>query len=320
MSVHLLVGSDESILGAAVSDLVRRLVGDGDRALMVDEFDDDADTVDAIVDAAQTPSFLTDRRVVVARNVWRFRTDEVEPLLRYVADPLPTTDLVLVGGGGTSTRKLVDALKKAGATVTDTSPPSRAKEREGWIAEQAHVAGVRLDAAATQLLVKWIGEDTSRVAGLLETLHSAHGSDRVLRTADVEPFLGERGGVPPWDLTDAVDRGDVGAALGVLQRMMHGGERHPLAVLAILHGHYSRLLALDGVDASPAQAMSILGVKSEFAAQKAVAAQRRLGSSGVGRAIELLAAADLDLKGGRDWPAETVAEVLVARLARLARR
>ena len=41
MTVHLLTGDDESILRAAVSELVHELVGDGDRSLMVDEFDGD---------------------------------------------------------------------------------------------------------------------------------------------------------------------------------------------------------------------------------------------------------------------------------------
>ena len=41
MSVHLLTGDDESILRAAVSELVHELVGDADRSLMVDEFDGD---------------------------------------------------------------------------------------------------------------------------------------------------------------------------------------------------------------------------------------------------------------------------------------
>ena len=35
------------------------------------------------------------------------------------------------------------------------------------------------------------------------------------------------------------------------------------------------------------------------------------------RAVALLAQADLDLKGAKEWPEELVAEVLVARLSRL---
>ena len=68
MSIHVLTGDDESILRAGVNALVQTLVGDGDRALIVDEFDAEDYTLGAVVDAAQTAPFLTEHRVVVARG------------------------------------------------------------------------------------------------------------------------------------------------------------------------------------------------------------------------------------------------------------
>ena len=69
MAIYLLTGDDESLVRTAVADLVHQLVGDGDRSMMVDEFDDDEYELRVVVDAAQTPPFLTDKRVVVARNI-----------------------------------------------------------------------------------------------------------------------------------------------------------------------------------------------------------------------------------------------------------
>src|SRR4051812_41358075 len=100
MGVHLLTGSDEPILRGAVTDLVHQLVGDGERSLMVDEFDGEDYELRSVVDAVQTPPLLTERRVVVARDLGRFNTDELAPLLAYLGDPLATSELVLVGGGG----------------------------------------------------------------------------------------------------------------------------------------------------------------------------------------------------------------------------
>ena len=60
---------DPDLVRTAVADLVHELVGDGDRSMMVDEFDDDEYELRLVVDAAQTPPFLTDKRVVVARDV-----------------------------------------------------------------------------------------------------------------------------------------------------------------------------------------------------------------------------------------------------------
>jgi len=318
MATHLITGDDESLLLTAVSELVHRLVGDGDRSLMVDEFDGEEYETRAVVDAAQTPPFLTESRVVVARGVGRFGAEELAPLVAYVADPLPSTELVLVAGGGRLAKSLVDAVKKNGGDIVDTVPPTRARERSGWFEDQVTAAGLRLDQQALNLLASWLGEDAGRVQGILETLESAYGGSRILKVADVEPFLGEAGGVPPWDLTDALDRGDTTKALLLLHRMMRAGDRHPLQVMAILHNHYTKLLTLDGADAGDeASVAAVLGIKPGFPARKALEQYRKLGNSGVVRAIGLLAQADLDLRGAKEWPDELVMEVLVARLSRL---
>jgi DNA polymerase-3 subunit delta len=89
--------------------------------------------------------------------------------------------------------------------------------------------------------------------------------------------------------------------------------------MAILHNHYVRMLRLDGAGVSDdRRAAEVLGLKSPFQARKALDGHRRLGQRGVTRAVALLAQADLDLRGAKDWPGEMVMEVLVARLARLA--
>ena len=319
MVTHLLNGNDESVLRSAVHDLVDELVGDGDRAMMVDEFEGEEYELRLVVDAAQTPSFLTDRRVVVARGVERFNVDELTPLLAYLADPLDSSDLVLVVGGGNVPKKLADAVKAVGA-VTNTSPPSRSKDRQAWIGDHVADAGLRIKPDAAAQLTAWLGEDAGRLEGIIATLTSAYGSDQVLTFAEIEPFLGDAGGVPPWEFTDAIDAGDTAGALTLLGRMMHAGGRHPLQIMAILHGHYANIAKLDGADARTEQdAMAATGIKSAFPAKKALANARRLGPRASRRAIELLAQADLDLRGAKDLEPELVMEVLVARLSKLRR-
>ena len=322
MATHLLSGNDESVLRSAVHELVDELVGDGDRAMMVDEFDGDEYELRLVVDAAQTPSFLTDKRVIVARDLGRFNAADLAPLLQYLADPFDSSDLVLVWlitQGKPVPKKLGDAVKVVG-TVVNTSPPSRPKDRQEWISEHIASAGLRIKPDAAAQLGQWLGEDAGRLDGILATLTSTYGSDHVLTFADVEPFLGEAGGVPPWDFTDAIDAGNTSKALTMLGRMMHGGERHPLQIMAILHSNYVNLAKLDGAEArTEADAMAATGIKSPFPAKKALQTYNRLGSASTKRAIELLAQADLDLRGAKDLEPELVMEVLVARLSKLRR-
>jgi DNA polymerase-3 subunit delta len=321
MTVHLITGDDESLVLTATIEVVRRLVGDRDRTLMVDDFDGDEYELRSAVDAAQTPPFLTARRVVVARGIGRFDTEAVAPLVAYLDAPLDSSDLVLVGGGGRMPKSLTDAIKRSGVLTVDTAPPRSARDRTGWIQDQLLEHDLRVEASALTALAGWMGEDAGRLQGVIDTLVSTYGAGHRLTRADIEPFLGEAGGVPPWDLTDAIDRGDTTLSMSLLQRMMGSGERHPLQVMSILHGQYAKLLRLDGADATTeAKAAEVLGIKPGFPAKKALEQHRRLGSTGVTRAIELLAQADLDLRGAKDWPESLVMEVLVARLSKLGGR
>ena len=319
-AVTLVTSKDDDavVLGNAVRTVVNALLGSEDRGLALEELSGDDLTVGAVVDACQTPPFLTQRRVIVVRDVGRWSTEEIEGLVAYLNDPLPTTALVLVGGGGRVSVRLANAVKKAGVVLDATVPTGKA--RTTWLVDQLHAGPIDFDAAAGARLGQHLGEDMGRLPGLLDALASAYGDGAKVGEAELEPFLGEAGGLAPWDLTDAIDRGETDAALVVLHRLMEGGDRHPMAVMGTLHRHYSAIMRLQGSGVrSDADAAAIVGM-APFPAGKALRAAQRLGPAGVGRAITLLADADLDLRGLKDWPEGLVMEVLVARLSRLGGR
>jgi len=321
LPAYLIRGEQPVLLADAVKRLVAELVADGGADLMAEELSGEEYTVGALVDAAQTPPFFGDRRIVVARDVGRFSTHDVEPLIAYLRDPLPTTSLVLVAGGGHVARALVEAVRKAGHVVDAGAPGG--KGRSTWLAARLKEGPVRLDARAAALVGEHLGEDVDRLGSLLEMLASAYGHGARIGPGEVAPLLGGAGSVAPWDLTDAIDKGEAAVALKVLRRMTGPGDRHPLVILATLHSHFGRMLRLDGADvADEAAAAALLGMSSgsTYPAKKALLQVRRLGHELLARAIHLLAEADLALKGAVDWPADVVLEVLVARLSDLSRR
>jgi DNA polymerase-3 subunit delta len=315
---YLITGDDPALVAEAVGRLLDELAGDDPASLAVEDLGGDEAGVDAAVEAAQTPAFLAGRRIVVLREVGRFRTDEVAPLVAYLQDPLPTTVVVLVGGGGQISTKLVDAVKKTGKVQDTRAGSGRARDR--WLADRLKLAPVRIDKDARGLLAEHLGEDVGRVATLLDALAVAYGDDAEVGPDELRPFLGEAGSVAPWDLTDAIDRGDTEAALVHLHRLTEAGDRHPLVILASLHRHYGAMLRLDGAAVrDESQAAALLGT-APFPAKKALAQSRRLGTPGVARAITLLSDADLALRGAQAWPEGLVLEVLVARLSKLTGR
>ena len=325
----LLTGDDESVLVEELGTRIHEALGGADRSLALDDFDADRPTIEeresvvrSAVDAAATPSFFSDFRVVVLRHVDAATVDTLQPLITYLDNPLDSTRLILTAAGKLP-KSVSDAVKKAGGSTVSTSVGGDATAREVWYREQLESAGLRLDPAAISVIGERLGEDVGRFPGLLDTLISAFGTAKKLSRDDVTPFLGEAGSVPVYELANAVDSGDVKAALTVLHRMTGAGEMHALQIVKLLHNHFARLLRLDGADvSSPREALDLLGMKtkSDYPGKKMLEQLSRLGSEGVRNAIQLIADADVQLRGGREWPPELVVEVLVARLARLSAR
>jgi DNA polymerase-3 subunit delta len=276
----------------------------------------DEGVIGAVIDALFTPAFLADRRIVVLREAENLDATQAAALASRLDESFAPNVLVLAVVGKALPAALSKAVKARGREI-DTSPGSSGKARTQWLSEQLQLAPVHLEPAARQLLEQHLGEDLSRLHPLLDVLAAAYGDGGRVSRAELEPFLGEEGGAPPWDLTDALDNGDGKTAVRVAHRLIGAGGRHPFQLLATLHRHYGAMLRLDGTGITdPKAAAAMLGM-SAFPAQKVLAQARRLGPERVARAISLIADADLDLRGLVDWPDELVIEVLVARLAQL---
>jgi DNA polymerase-3 subunit delta len=343
-SLHVVKASDPLLRIDALDALVTELLDGDDRSFALEEFtvasrrsgsDDDrgdaasgdrdeGGVVAAVLNSAQSPPFMTARRVVVVRDYEQIPAAEVAPLAAYLSDPLDTTALVFVAGGGRVPKALADALKEAGA---ETVGPDSEKTSD-VLAQAAGAAGLVLSAEAGALVAHHLGDDAGRVGGLVELLAGTYGPGASLGADEVEAYLGEVGSVPVWQLTNRIEDGDVAAALTTLHRMLTATTArepkpmHPLQVMGLLHSRYKKLLRVDDpAIATVDQAHAALGGKgSTFPAKKALEATRALGTEGLRRAIDLLHQADLDLKGASGLPAETVIEVLVARLTGLSGR
>jgi DNA polymerase-3 subunit delta len=342
-ATYVVAGSDPVLRGEALEQLLVELVGDDDRALTVEELtvpgraasgegESDAPTgaegreevVAAALNAAQSPPFMTERRVVVLQEAGNLGAGDAAPLVAYLAQPMDTTTFVVVSGGGRLPKSLSDALTAAKAVKVGP-----AAEKTGEVlAQHLAEAGIELRPAAAKHVTSHLGEDAGRVPQLVELLASAFGSGASLDITDVEPYLGDVGSVPNYQLTNAIETGDMAGALGTLRRMLTApapGEsrpRHPLQVMGTLHSYYRRVARLDDPSVrSPRDAVAALdGRIKEYPARKALDQARALQADGLRQAFDHLFAADLDLKGARAIPEDAVLEVLVARLAALSGR
>jgi DNA polymerase-3 subunit delta len=322
---YLVEGEDPGLVSQALSALLDELESlDSVGAVPIEEYGEVGRTeasqaepfsLGPVLDACRTPPFLAPRRVVVLRDASSLDTGQAAALVRYLADPLETTVLVVVASGGRVPAALSKAIRATGLVV-DAEPAQSTRARAQWFAERLRHAPVHLSRESADLLEEHLGDDLARLDGVLSTLEAACGTGATVQVEDLAPFLGTAGGVAPWDLTDAIDAGDVSGAIVALERLVGPGERNPFQIVALLHRHYGAMLRLDGSGITDEESAAAATGMKPYPAKKALTGARRLGHAGIVRAIKLLAAADIDLRGDSGWRDEIVLEVLVARLAR----
>jgi DNA polymerase-3 subunit delta len=339
MTVHLVKGADPMLRNRVVDELVAELLDGEDRSLALEDFTipgrasgDDAPAaggaearelvIGQVVNAAASPPFMTAHRVVVVRDIGALTAGDAEPLVAFLADPLDSTLLVLVQGGGTIPPGLAKQLKAIKAL--ERAPES--EKTQDVLGAALRKAGLRLRPDAAKRVASHLGDDAGRVDALVAVLAEAHPHGAQLSEADVTPYLGDVGAVPVYQLTNAIEAGDAAGALEVLHRLMTASSpqqpkpMHPLQIMGTLTNSYRRVLRCDDPSVRTADdAIAAIGGRiSAFPARKAMEQARALGSDGIRQAFDHLAQADLDLKGARAIPEDAVMELLVVRLCRLA--
>ena len=342
--VYVVKGNDPILRDRELARLLDGLVGDEDRTFVVEEYrvpvraqvptavtDDDAPTEDAagaapivtaVLNAAQSPPFMTTKRIVVVRDYEALPADAVTPIVEVLDDLLDTTELVFVAGaGGRVVKLLADALKSANVRGGTAEKPL------DLLQDELDRAGLTMKADAARAVVEHLGEDAGRLGALADLWSSTFDRGTRLELEDVTPYLNEAGAVKPFELTNRIEEGDGPGALEILHRLLTVSSptqpkpMHPLQVLGILAGRYRKLARLDADGVQTVDdAHRIWGGKSTYPAKKALEAARALGSEGFTRAFAQLHRADVGIKGATGLPAETLLEITVARLARLHHR
>ena len=235
--VTLIHGSDVQALDDALAAVTRALFPDpGLVTLGRDVLDGPETTGDAIALAADTLPLGVSTRLVAVRRCEDMEPRGVDALRAYVTRHAPTTCLLLLAGeplGGERERKphwILEVVPPA-AIVTVT-PPTGVALRE-WLRRRAAAEGYTVTDEAAKLLVQWIGDDPITVLAEVRKAALAGGPDNVaVGTKEVTAVVGEQRVSGIFDLTRAVERRDMSAALATLDSLLESVE--PLAILSLL--------------------------------------------------------------------------------------
>lgn len=191
------------------------------------------------MNAANTMPFMSDRRLVIVRDVDKMDAAALETLAAYARDPAPYTCLVLVATKMAKNSKLYRAAVSSGVTFEYAAP--RRSEYAGEVVKLARERGKALASDAAGLLVELVGRDLRRLDAELEKLTAFVGEADRITAADVRQAVTATAGASVFELTDAVGERDAGRALQILRLLLGAGES-ALGVHAMLTRHVRSLI------------------------------------------------------------------------------
>jgi DNA polymerase-3 subunit delta len=300
-AAYLLTGSDRPKIERALHRLRDRFGEEATERLSGRE----ASGEDAVAACNAMGLFAAGGRLVLVEQVGRWKAADAKVVADYLTAPAPETVLALVGEEIKKDSALAKACAKAGAVlVYEVSKRDLPK----WVAEQFARHGVKTSSDACRSLVELAGDNLAELATEVDKLAVYAGRDEI-GVDEVELLVTARADVPPFVLTDAWGRRDVGAVLSSCESILERStprSREVHALVGRLAAHVRRVRACQSLDSEgirPRDAAAQLKMHP-FAAEKAFGQARNFSAEELREAIVRLADLDLALKGGSRLPSE----------------
>ena len=238
MGLHVIIGEDDYLVG----ETARKVIGDGVGLEVIDSMNatnaelqmKDLRAAEASFD---TPPFLDPKKVTWWKNVHFLpggggRTavsEDVKAALekfaaKLAASPLPENQhFILSGPHLLKTSIFAKTLSTSAEMVVFAAekPWEAAKSAVVRVIDLAQEMGLKFAPGAAEKFVSVVGTDTRSLMSELGKMRDYLGAESSsITAADIEEVTSQGYGVEPevWDVTDAIGRRDLNAALGAMRK------------------------------------------------------------------------------------------------------
>ncbi|MEV3986651.1 DNA polymerase III subunit delta [Nonomuraea sp. NPDC049758] len=261
-----------------------------------------------------SPSLFGGRSVVVIRSAQDLPKDVITEVVSYTKQPSDDTVLVLAHPGGVKGKALVDGVKKAGAQVVTINKVTKPAERLEFVKGEVKRAGRNIAGDAAQALLDAVGNDLRELAAACSQL-AFDTEDKTISAAAVARYHKGRAEVTGFNVADSAIEGRLAEALEQLRWALGTGVAPVLLVSALAGG----LRSLAKVGSAPRNLRGgQLAAHVGMPPWKVDRVKRQLngwGPEGLSRAIQAVATADEQVKGGgadTAYALEHAVQVIVA--------
>ena len=255
-----------------------------------------------------SPSLFGGTKAIVVHDLEDAPDELQTEILDYMAAPADEITLVVAHKSGMRGKKVLDALKKAGARVIDCPLVKSDGDKAQFAANEFRSQGRKVTPDAVRALVEAVGKDLRELAAACAQLVS--DTEGVVDEAMVEKYHGGKVEATGFKVADAAIAGNVGEALRLLRHAISTGDS-PVPIVAVLAMQLRQMVRVGSAGrGGSGQLAKTLGLAPWQIDQ----ARRKLSGwhpDGLAAAIQAVAAADFDVKGGGRDPVYAVERAIL---------
>jgi DNA polymerase III subunit delta len=305
--VTLVVGEEEFLVDRAVRQAVAQAqaalaaeTGGGDGGGDLHDLEMSALAPGELA-ALTSPSLFGGGAVVILRNAQNATKDIAPELTKYAKNPAPDAAVILTHAGGVKGKAIVTDLAKAGVQLINCPKLTRASERTDFVRQELRRVGRQADEGAVRALLDAIGSDLRELASAVDQLASDTESGRI-NAATVARYYRGRAEATGFSVADHAVEGRLNEALEQLRWALAIGTAPVLINSALAQG----VRLLGRVGGAPRN-MNANALAAEVGAPpwKIDRIRQQLRGwhpDGVARAVQAVAEADAQVKGGGASP------------------
>jgi DNA polymerase-3 subunit delta len=264
-----------------------------------------------------SPSLFSTASALVLTELESLPEPAQAELTAYAAAPSPDVAVVLVHsssqkGGGQKGKKLLDQLR-AQPSVTEVKVEAPKYEREfaAWVRTELRDLGATIGEEAASLLVASVGQDLRALAGAADQLASTIGKGEPITVEVVRRYFGGRADVRGFEIADAAIDGRINVALEQARWAEAARVAPVLITSAFASGLRSLAKLADAPDGlSEAQLAQHVGAPP-FKIRILRRQLRAWDTASLASALNAVAGADIDVKGGAADPAYAVERMVL---------
>ncbi len=325
--LHILYGEDDFTTRELLREIKAECGGHELGEANITSLDGAKMTLDELLAACNTISFLAPKRLVIVEGLLRRfeqgskrRSDkslsgEVKdwlPLVDQVPHFPKSTILVLIEGNLNTANPLLKALTPV-ATIKKCIPP-KGQELQNWIRSRVQAKGGKISPQAVRFLADLIGNNLWVLSSEIEKL-CVHAGDRHIETDDIHQLVSYAKESNIFQMVDAIVLGRMKVSSLLMHRLIDDGSAPPY-LLYMITRQFRLLIQARTLLAQGETSRKVgekLGLRSEFVLDKTLEQARGYSLERLEGAYRKLLKTDLAIKTGT-MEGELALDLLVADL------